>query len=413
MNRRLPVLNDKPRDERVAPRPAAVDENDAPMKLRIAHFISADMGVRFILLNQLLFLQKQGYDVTAICSPGRWVKDVEAAGIPVKTIPITRNLHPAKDVMSFVRLTQYLRDEHFDLVHTHTPKAGFIGRLAAKLTRVPKIVHTNPGFYFHDDSGFVSRRFYVLAEKIAAACCDLILSQNKEDVEVAMREGICTSSKIRHLGNGIDVSRFQPDRYSEATTLAKKRELGLPPNCRVVGIVGRLVREKGFVEFLEAARIVGAKAPDVRFLAVGPIEPDKLDQIHPDIVQRMGLEDKVMLLADMRTDVPDLLAMMDVVTLPTYREGMPRLPMEAGLMRKAVVTTDVRGCREVVEHGKTGLLVPPRDSKALAEAILRLLENPEEAKEMATRARARVLELFDEQLLFQKLASIYRELQGE
>jgi len=380
------------------------------MSLRIAHVISADMGARFILLHQLLFLKSEGYEVTAVCSPGKWVKDIEDAGISVKTIAITRNLHPYKDVVSLWRLFRYFRTQRFELVHTHTPKAGFVGRIAARLAGVPLIVHTNPGFYFHMNSGFFSRRFYVFLEKIAASCCDLILSQNSEDVETAIREGICQASKIRRLGNGIDVSRFNPDQYSSDRILAKKKELGIPPASRVVGLIGRLVREKGFVEFLQAARIVGEAIPDIKFLAAGPIEPEKFDQIQPSIVKKLGLENHVILLAEMRTDIPDLLALMDIVTLPSYREGMPRLPMEAGLMRKPVVTTNIRGCREVIEDGRTGILVPARDSAALAEAIIYLLENPEKAGQMGIDAQSRIKTQFDERQMFKRIISAYRDV---
>lgn len=380
------------------------------MRPRVAHVIGADMGVKFILLNQLLFLQSKGYEITAICSNGRWVKDVEERGIPVKTIKITRSLHPCKDLLSFWQLFRYFRSKNLSLVHTHTPKAGFIGRIAAKMAGVPVIVHTNTGFYFHENSGFIKRRFYILFEKIAASCCDLILSQNSEDVETAVREGICQETKIKRLGNGIDISRFDFDQYSSGKILIKKEQLGISPNNQVVGFVGRLVKEKGIIEFLHAVRIVTQKIPDVKFLVVGPIEPEKPDQIQPSILRKLGLEGYVILLAEMRTDIPDLLALMDIVTLPSYREGMPRLPMEAGLMRKPVVVTNIRGCREVVKNGETGILVPVKDSRALAEAIIYLLEHPQEAKRMGINGQKRVKELFDERKIFPNIEAEYRRL---
>jgi glycosyltransferase involved in cell wall biosynthesis len=380
------------------------------MRLRVTHVISADMGVRFILLNQLLFLKNKGYEVTAVCSDGKWVKYVQEAGIPVRIIEITRNLNLYKDLLSLWRLFRYFRSEGFSLVHTHTPKAGFVGRIAAKMARIPVIVHTNPGFYFHENSGLFSRKFYVLLEKIAASCCDFIFSQNSEDVETAVRVRICEASKIKCIGNGIDISRFNPDQYSSERILEKKKELGIPSTSRVVGFVGRLVREKGVIEFLEAADMVTQKIPDVRFLAVGPLEPEKSDRIQPSILKQLGHEKNVIMLPEMRTDIPDLLALMDIVTLPSYREGMPRLPMEAGLMRKPVVVTNIRGCREVVKNGETGILVPLKDSKALAKAIIYMFEHPEEAQKMGMNARKRVEELFDEKNFFPKIEMEYQKL---
>jgi glycosyltransferase involved in cell wall biosynthesis len=383
------------------------------MRLRVAHVIGADIGVRFILLNQLLFLKNRGYHVSAVCSNGRWVKEVETAGIPVKTIDIIRSVNPHRDVLSLWRLFHYFRSEKFDLVHTHTPKAGFLGRIAAKMARVPVIVHTNPGFYFHENSGNFSRAFYVLMEKMAAYCCDLIFSQNSEDIETAIREGICPPSKIKCLGNGIDISRFDPDQFSPEMILAKKRELGIRPASRLVGFIGRLVREKGVIEFLQAARLVAEKVPNVKFLVVGPLEPEKSDQICPGIVKQLGLEDTVILIAEMRTDVPALLAILDVLVLPSHREGMPRLPMEAGLMRKPVVATNIRGCREIVKNKETGILVPVKSARELAEAITYLLENPEEAHAMGINARKRVKEFYDEKNIFPRIAAEYERLTRE
>jgi glycosyltransferase involved in cell wall biosynthesis len=380
------------------------------MKLRVVHVISADMGVRFILLNQLLFLKNKGYEVTAVCSDGKWVKYVQEAGIPVKIIEITRNLNPYKDLLSLWRLFRYFRSEGFSLVHTHTPKAGFVGRIAAKMARIPVIIHTNPGFYFHENSGLLSRIFYVLLEKIAASCCDFIFCQNSEDVETAVRVGICEASKIKCIGNGVDISHFNPDQYSSGKILAKKKELGIPSTSRVVGFVGRLVREKGVIEFLEAADIVTQKIPDVRFLAVGPLEPEKSDRIQPSILKQLGHGKDVIMLAEMRTDIPDLLALMDIVTLPSYREGMPRLPMEAGLMKKPVVATNIRGCREVVKNGQTGILIPLKDSKNLAKAIIYMFGHPEEAQKMGINGRKRVKELFDEKEFFPRIEVEYQKL---
>lgn len=156
--------------------------------------------------------------------------------------------------------------------------------------------------------------------------------------------------------------------------------------------------------------MVTQKIPDVRFLAVGPLEPEKSDRIQPSILKQLGHEKNVIMLPEMRTDIPDLLALMDIVTAPSYREGMPRLPMEAGLMKKPVVATDIRGCREVVKNGETGILVPLKDSKALAKAIIYMFEHPEEAQQMGMNARKRVEELFDEKNFFPKIEMEYQKL---
>ncbi len=379
-------------------------------KIKVIHVISADMGVRFILLHQLLYLKARGYEVSAVCSPGHWVPEVERAGIPVHTIEIKRKISFRHDLISLWNLFWYFRQAKPDIVHTHTPKAGFVGRLAAKLAGMPIIVHTNPGFYFHEYTPPLKRKINVWLEKLAALCCDSILSQNGEDVVTAIEEGICGPGKIKRLGNGIDLTRFNPERIKPGDSSVKKRELGIAEGEKVVGIVGRLVREKGFLEFFEAARVIKERAPNTRFLAVGPMEKDKTDGLSLDIVRELGLEAEVIFFPEMRGDVLLLLSIMDVLTLPSYREGMPRLPMEAGAMGKPVVVTNIRGCREVVKDGETGLLVPARDSKALAEAILCLLQNEEVARGMGQAGRKRVEELFDERKVFQRIEAEYQRL---
>lgn len=381
-------------------------------KGKVAHVTTIDMAVRFLLLNQLLYLKEKGYEVSAICSPGRWIPEIETAGIPVKAVDMKRRISPLADLVALWQLFSYFRKEGFVIVHAHTPKAGFMGQLAAKFAGVPVIVRTLHGFYFHDGMHPAVRNFFAGLEKIAALCSDSILSQNSEDIEIAIREGICEEERIKYLGNGIDITLFDPRRISAEEVTLKRREIGIRKNERVVGIVGRLVEEKGYLEFFQAARIIKAKMPNIKFLVVGPIEKEKRDALSPDIAKDYGLGDDVIFLG-MRRDMPQLYAMMDVFVLPSHREGFPRTLMEASAMAKSVVATDIRGCREVVRDGETGILVPVKDADALAEAILGLLQDPETAKKMGQAGRRRAEEFFDERKVFQRVEAEYDRLLRE
>jgi glycosyltransferase involved in cell wall biosynthesis len=177
----------------------------------------------------------------------------------------------------------------------------------------------------------------------------------------------------------------------------------------VVGFVGRLVREKGILELLEAGRRIRQRVPALRLLVVGPTDSDKSDALHPEVAREYGLED-ICIFTGRRQDMADLYSMMDVLALPSYREGFPRTPMEASLMEVPSVVTDVRGCREAVEHGRNGLIVPARDATALAKAIEALLLDRDSAAALGKAGRILALERFDQQQIFSAVKLHYQRL---
>jgi glycosyltransferase involved in cell wall biosynthesis len=267
-----------------------------------------------------------------------------------------------------------MRKERFTIVHTHNPKPGLLGQLAARMARVPIVINTLHGFYFHEHTPPFWRRFYVTMEKIAARCSDVILSQNSEDIQTAVREGICSPELIKPLGNGIDIGRFDRNRLSPDLLAQKRQELAIPEGVPVVGFVGRLVREKGILELMEAAVQIRKRVPDVRFLLIGPIDREKADALTLEVAGEYGLANSC-IFAGFREDMPELYALMDVFVLPSHREGFPRSPMEASAMSLPAVVTDIRGCREAVEEGRNGCLVPLGDTGAIETAILDLLQD--------------------------------------
>lgn len=382
-------------------------------QIKVAHVTTIDMSLRYLLLNQLRSIQQAGYKVIGISSPGLDVPAIEAGGIRHIPLRMTRNpFTPVQDLKALWQLFRIIRRERFTIVHTHNPKPGFLGQIAAKMAGVPIIVNTLHGFYFHEHMHPGLRRFHITLEKIAARCSDVILSQNCEDIQTAIREGICPPERIKHLGNGIDVRRFDPDRPSSSDLASKRDEVGIPEGARVVGFVGRLVREKGLLELLAAARIVREQVSNVRFLFVGRVDTHKPDAVTPDMAQEYGIAGSCHFLG-MRQDMSALYALMDVFVLPSHREGFPRAPMEASAMKVPCVVTDIRGSREAVEHGRNGLLVPLGDVQALADAIIRLLTDREKARRMGDEGRRMALERFDERLVFEKVKAEYARRLGE
>lgn len=377
--------------------------------MKVAHVTTIDMSLRFLLLHQLLTIQEAGYEVTGVSAPGAEVAFVEAAGIRHIAVPLTRAMSPLRDLASLLSLYRVFRREKFDVVHTHTPKGGLLGQYAALFAGVPVRVHTIHGLYLPAHATGWKRQAFLALEKIAMRFSHYNLSQNPEDVALAIREHLVDADKLELLGNGIDVSHFDPERFSPEARRAKRRELGLEDHHLVVGMVARLVREKGYLEMLEAAQIIRAQCPEARFIFVGGVEPDKPDALAPSILAEKGLSDVAQFLGH-RTDLAELYATMDVSALPSYREGFPRVPMEAAAMGLATVVTDVRGCRETVTHGMTGYLVPRADAPALADALLLLLKDPELRGRFGVAARAKALAEFDERVIFRRVLKTYERL---
>lgn len=376
---------------------------------RVAHITTVDSSLRYLLLNQLERIANEGYEVVGVSADGPDVATVEARGIEHFAVPMTRRFTPLADLRALVSLMRLMRRERFDVVHTHTPKAGLLGQLAAKLSGVPVVVNTLHGFYFHEGTRPVSRRFYVAMERIAAKCSDTILSQNREDMATAVSERIAPPELLRWLGNGIDIARFDRRRLSDDSLRALADDIGIRVDGPVIGFVGRLVEEKGILDLLEAARAVVSAIPEAQLLIVGPYDEVKPDALRPDVAERYGLADACRFLG-MRDDMPELYALMDVLVLPSYREGFPRAPMEASAMGVPAIVTDIRGCREAVEAGVNGLLFPSGDADALADALLRLLRDDDLRSKMGAAGRTMAEERFDEQKVFERVLGEYERL---
>jgi glycosyltransferase involved in cell wall biosynthesis len=378
-------------------------------KRRVAHVTTVDLSLRYLLLNQLKRIQGEGYEVFAISADGADVPMVEATGIRHFAVPMTRRITPLADLRCLWELVRIMRRERFDVVHTHTPKAGLLGQLAARIAGVPIVANTLHGFYFHDDMKPVPRRFYIWMERVAAKCSDTILSQNREDMATAIAERIASPEQLKWLGNGIDVARFDRRSISESSLEDLRHEIDIDPNAPVIGFVGRLVEEKGILDLLQAAGPVIQAIPTAQFLIVGPHDEEKPDALRPEVAERYGVAANCRFVG-MRNDMPELYALMDVLVLPSYREGFPRAPMEASAMGVPALVTDIRGCREAVQHGENGLRFPVGDSDALARALIELLGDETRRAEMGVAGRRMAEERFDEQKVFDRVLSEYERL---
>lgn len=380
--------------------------------IRVLQMCAVDFTAKQFLLPLASALAGEGYDVSLACARGPYFDSLQAAGFRMIENPISRNINVLSHARALWRTYRLLQRERFDVVHVHTPIAALLGRVAARTAGVPVILYTAHGFYFHDRMKPLLRRLLIGMEKIGAACGNFIMTVSAEDEQSALRHGIAQPGEIETIYNGVDVAHFDPANFNPASKQRLRESLGIPEKAYVIGIVGRLVREKGFFELFDALKIVSAKAPQVHLLVVGDVLPSDYDGSKNELhhhVAKLGLVQNVSF-SGMVEDPAPYLSLMDAFALPSYREGMPVSLLEAMAMALPTVATNIRGCREEVVHGETGWLVAPRESEELADRLLWLVENPEEARHMGTQGRERVRDLFNLEKVLAHQLEIYKRL---
>jgi glycosyltransferase involved in cell wall biosynthesis len=375
----------------------------------VVHVTTTDISLELLIGNQLAAFAAAGYDVIGVSAPGPFVPALEQRGI--RHVPLhhaTRSFAPLEDAQALGELVSVFRRLRPAIVHTHNPKPGLYGRNAARLARVPVVVNTVHGLYAQPHDRFARRAMIYGMERVAGLCSNLELVQNPEDVATLRRIGV-PARKLTLLGNGIDLGRFDPASISAAEARAAREELGaVSPDDVVVGLVGRLVREKGYSEVFAAASALREQLPNLRFAVIGWDQHDKEDGL--DASDRARADAAGVRFLGGRDDVDRLYAGMDIFVLASYREGFPRTPMEAAAMGVPVIATDIRGCRQVVDPGVTGLLVPARDAPALADAIKALAVDPDRRARLGIAGRAKAVREFDERRCVEITLERYREL---
>jgi glycosyltransferase involved in cell wall biosynthesis len=374
----------------------------------LVHVTTTDVSLTRLLGPQLRAFKAAGYDVFGISAPGPHVHELEQWGITHLALRhATRSVDPLRDVRALGELISLFRRVRPDIVHTHNPKPGLYGRVAARIAGVPAIVNTVHGLYAVPEDPWLKRATVYSLERVADACAHLELVQNPEDVETLARLGV-PRHKLRCLGNGIDLDRFDPGRVDPKRRERIRFEFGVGPDDVLCGAVGRLVWEKGYRELFEAAAQVREHAPNLRLVVVGSSDAAKADAVREDDLH-MARAAGVIFTGD-RTDMDDLYSAMDMFVHASHREGFPRAAMEAAAMGLPVVATNIRGCRQVVTDEETGLLVPVRDAPALARAVLRLAREPQTRARMSRAAREKASAEFDDRRVIKTTLESYSAL---
>lgn len=382
--------------------------------LRVLQLCAVDFTAAKFLAPLARRLARDGHEVSLACRPGAHWQGLQEAGLALEPVRMSRSWNPLALAWAVAALVVLLRRRRIEVLHVHTPAAALAGRVAAFLARTPVVVHTVHGFYFHEGARRSVARLHRLLEKALAALQDHLICVSSEDAQAAEDLRLAPVERIHAIRNGVDLGRFDPARAGRGRA-ALRAELGIPVDAPVIVFVGRVVREKGVLDLLDAFRGLRSSHPAARLLVVGEglsTDRDPADGELRAAAQSPDLAGAVHL-AGMRPDIPELLAASDIFCLPSLREGLPVSVLEAMAMGLPVVATRIRGSREAVQDGTTGLLCAPGSPRELAGALGYLLSHPEVARKMGGAGHRRAHEAFDLAACLDAQSALYQRIARE
>jgi glycosyltransferase involved in cell wall biosynthesis len=368
-----------------------------------------DVDARLELMDCL----KDAFNLSVLGTEPTLQDKFSAEGFGYNTYTLSRSANPFSDLQTVSELGHIFRQSRPQIVHTFDTKQGVWARLAARLAGVPVIIATLPGLgSLYASNSLKTRSIRVVYEKLQTLAChlsDMTIFQNHDDAHEFIKNGFVSKQKTKViLGSGVPTKHFSPAQVSAKERSQLRNELGYLPDSLVVTMVSRVIRSKGVLEFMDAAKDVGARQPNVHFLLVGSSDEKSIDRLTPMEISQLR---QAVNWPGPRRDIPTVLAMSDIFVLPSfYREGIPRVLLEAASMGLPIVTTDTPGCNEVVKNGVNGFLVPVHDSAALAEAIVCLVEQPELRQRFGRISRQRAVKYFDLTIVAQQISLVYRNL---
>ena len=374
-------------------------------QIRILEILEAAGGGALKHVSQIAeHLDKDEFDLTVAISPARMrnpqreIQRLRAFGVRVEAIPMKRRPAPFADLRALRALARLIRRNRYDVVHAHSSKAGFLGRRAAREAGTSKVFYTPHAFAF--PCGGASGWLYKRLERMGAGFGGVIVAVSEGEKELVVRNRIASADRVRVIRNAIEA----PPEITAETRAEARAALGLPQHAPVAGTVGRLVRQKGCEYLVRAAKDVIQRHEDARFVLIGD---GGLDARLRSLTKQLGIAENVVF-AGHRADAAGLYAAMDLYVQPSLWEGLSYSVLEAMGRGLPVVATDISGNTDVVKDGATGLVVPPGDAQAIAEAVRLLLDDVERRRELGQAARELVLSRHSLADFIEAIADLYR-----
>lgn len=383
------------------------------MEKKIIRITTVPASLSILLKGQLKYMSDY-YEVIGVSSSGSQLTEVEQnEGVKTYVVEMTRTISPLKDLKSLYQLYKFIKKEKPLIVHTHTPKAGTLGMLAAKLAKVPHRLHTIAGLPLLEAKG-AKRKLLNTVEKITYASATLILPNSFGLLDIVKQHKFTNENKLKVIGkgssNGIDTEHFKKSNVSESQQEQLKSKLGISDTDFVFTFVGRLVTDKGINELIDAFNTINRTNQNIKLLLVGTLETE-LDPLNNDTLQIIE-SNKNIISVGWQTDVRPYFAIADALTFPSYREGFPNVVMQACAMELACIVTDINGCNEIITNYKNGLIIPPKSKDNLLAAMQFFLDNTEKTKAFSKAARPIILENYKREVIWKELLNLYKSLES-
>lgn len=378
-----------------------------PLLIRIT---TIPVSMQVLLKGQMKFMQEQGFEVVMISSDGPEVKALEAQEqCRHLSVPFTRKISPVQDLVCLVKLIRIFRKLKPDIVHTHTPKAGLLGMWAARLSGVPVRLHTIAGLPWVETTGFM-RKLLRFVEKLTAMPASRIYPNSMVQQHFLEQQHIALG-KMKVLGkgssNGINSTHFSVNEQIEQEANRLKDAENIQTGGWIWIFIGRLVKDKGIGEMLDAFTEIHKRFPDDRLWLLGEEEPelDPLTEHQKEILKNSH----AIRCWGFQKDIRPYLAAARILVFPSYREGFPNVPLQAGSMGCMLLLSDINGCNEIVDNGVNGMLVPPKNTEALQSAMLAARNDPSTTDRYAKAIQLKIKSDYDQQQLWMILLSEYRQ----
>ena len=377
---------------------------------KLIRITTVPVSLSVLLKDQLRYMSNH-FEVLAVSSPDKMLEQVGVReGVRTAPVPMTRAITPVKDIKALWKLYRLLKKEKPAIVHTHTPKAGLLGMMASRLAGVPVRMHTVAGMPLMENTG-MKRKVLNFVERLTYSCATHVYPNSKHLAGFILDHHFCKEQKMKVLGNGssngINTGFFQPGEELSNAACELRKKFGLTDKDFVFVFVGRLVKDKGIEELVAAFSQLKEKHPNIKLLLVGPYEPE-LDPLAP-ATHKIIETDQSIIHAGFQQDIRPFLMISQALAFPSYREGFPNVPMQAGCFNLPAIVTDINGCNEIVEDGKNGLIIPAKNVPELQNAMNRLLTDTSLYVTLQSNARKMIVDRYEQKYLWELLLKEYHD----
>lgn len=383
---------------------------------KLIRITTVPISFKVLLKGQLRFMASNGFDVKGVSSDGEELKEVrENEGIVMEAINMSRKITPFQDLKSLWEMWNFLRKEKPQIVHTHTPKAGIIGMLAARLAGVPHRLHTVAGLPLMEATG-IKRKILNFVEKLTYSSATRVYPNSKGLYDFILQNHFTQSNKLKIIANGssngINTTFFSPAQVSEIEKVALREKLNIHSDDFVFVFVGRIVGDKGINELIKAFSELQAAGNNeltgIKLLLVGGLESD-LDPLNPETLAEIN-QNRDIISVGFQQDVRPFFAISDALAFPSYREGFPNVVMQAGAMGLPSIVSDINGCNEIIVEGENGLIIPPKNVEKLKEKMLTLARDKNLYIKLKENSRRMIKNRYEQSMVWKALLEEYEGL---